>query len=244
MKKLLNRNVRKGERGNVLFLILIAVALFAALSYAVTSSSRSGGSDANSETNLISGATITQYPASVRTAIIRMIVSNNIGSDELMFNPPAQYGDVGYVTTQGVFHPDGGGATFAPAPADVVIGSTPQDWVFNAENEIYFVGVSGTTEDTVITASADIIAFLPNVQRNICERINEELGVGAPPVESGIDISTEMENTTGILSAAGGGTIGDYTVSAGTASDLNAQPYGCFQQPAGTYNYYHVLVER
>ncbi|HEY8190982.1 MAG TPA: hypothetical protein VIG74_01055, partial [Alphaproteobacteria bacterium] len=62
---------RKGERGNVLFLILIAVALFAALSYAVTQSSRSGGGDANSETNLINSATLTQYPAGLRTSIIR-----------------------------------------------------------------------------------------------------------------------------------------------------------------------------
>ena len=68
-------NKRSGERGNVLFLILIAVALFAALSYAVTQSTRSGSGDASGETNLISSAQLTQYPAGIRTSIVRMIIA-------------------------------------------------------------------------------------------------------------------------------------------------------------------------
>src|ERR1039458_1324840 len=60
------------ESGNVLFLILIAVALFAALSYAVTQSSRSGSTESTGEKSLISSSTLTQYPAGVRTDIIRM----------------------------------------------------------------------------------------------------------------------------------------------------------------------------
>ena len=84
---IMTHNQKNLERGNVLFLILIAVALFAALSYAVTQSSRSGGGDATDETNAVNAASITQYPTGVRTAILRMTID---GTDvtTIEFNDP------------------------------------------------------------------------------------------------------------------------------------------------------------
>lgn len=237
---------RHAEKGNVLFLILIAVALFAALSYAVTSSSRSGGGDVNKESNLVKSSQITQYPASVRTSIIRMIVSSGVSVDELEFNRPSQFGNCLTGFEDCVFHPSGGNATFVPAPADVVTGSTPQAWVFNGENEINLVGTT-TGGDAPTSSTADIIAFLPNVQKAICEKINDELGIagGTVPIESNLDVTTEMINTTGaaggkvgLVSAASGGTIG------GDVTTLDSQAFGCFQMPANTYYYYHVLIEQ
>ncbi len=230
------------ERGNVLFLILIAVALFAALSYAVTQSSRSGGGDANSETNLINSAQVTQYPASVRTAIIRMMVSNSIDISTLEFNPPSDFADC---TTDAacVFHPGGGGATFVPASADVIVSGNPQPWVFNGENEVNFVGTTGTV-DAVTTTTADIMAIVSGVNRTICERINEELGISSVPTDSNIDVLSNMGAGSAGTWVAGlangpGGTIGE-----GAASALDGQAFGCFQQPASTYHYYHVLIEQ
>ena len=74
----------KSQRGNALFLILIAVALFAALSYAVTNSGR-GGSGIDKEQAEIAAAQILQYISSIDTAIQRMRVINGCGESEFNF---------------------------------------------------------------------------------------------------------------------------------------------------------------
>src|SRR5690606_5024544 len=95
---------RKGERGNALFLILIAVALFAALSYAVTQSGRGGGTIDN-ETALINASQITQFPAAVRTAVTRMVLTGTAVSG-LNFDA---VGGTGTDVETAVFNPSGGG---------------------------------------------------------------------------------------------------------------------------------------
>src|SRR5262245_7206132 len=133
---------RRGESGNVLVLLLIAVALFAALSYAVTQSSRSGGGDATSEKSLVSAAQLTQYPAGIRTSIVRMLI-NGVDVNSLVFNTPADFGagkDVDDTSTDpadvaivksAVFHPLGGGATYSAGPADLMLSSQQTDWIFS-----------------------------------------------------------------------------------------------------------------
>lgn len=72
----------KTEQGNTLFLILIAVVLFAALSYAISSSSRGGG-DISKEAASISAAAIMQFPAAVEMGIFRMRLNGIIPEDKL-----------------------------------------------------------------------------------------------------------------------------------------------------------------
>lgn len=226
---------RRSEAGNVLFLILIAVALFAALSYAVTQSTRSGGGDASRETTLVNSSTITQYPSSVKTAITRMIVSNSIGADELLFDPPSNFTAVEAATSEAdaVFHPTGGGATYSEAPASVMANNNPGTWVYNSENQIADIG---TSSGTTSTTNADIIAFLPGVRQAVCESIHTRLGLTTTiPAVAGIDFATTMDlANTGI--GAGGGIITD--------AALDGQPQGCFISGGTTYVYFHVLVER
>jgi len=245
MQTQINKTIknRYKESGNVLFLILIAVALFAALSYAVTQSSRSGGGDAAGETNLINSAQLTQYPAGIRTSIIRMIV-NGADVNTLEFNTPADYANCTAGFGRCVFHPAGGGATSMMAPGNLMDGGTAGQWIFNGANEINLVGTT-VGGDAPTAATADMIAFLPGITSVLCRRINDELGIGATiPVETNIVFTSASsminpDNATPTSIAGGGGTIGDDVAA------LDGQPFGCFSQVAEGQNvYYHALIEQ
>lgn len=270
MSKKQMKTYRKNERGNVLFLILIAVALFAALSYAVTSSTRSGGGDAGDETSLISSSQVTQYPSSVRTAIIRQIISQNVDPTELEFNPPSAFSNLSSATDSsgvskkiyGVFHPDGGGAVYAKAPPEVMANASPGTWYFSGEFEIENIRTSSDSSGD----GNDIIAFLPGVKNTVCRKINDELGIAdgtdgnetsflaVTNVLAGADLSGSTGGYTDELVSTGSGTSfpsdeDDLGVT-GTAAGLSGQPYGCFVNGTDDddfdddWVYYHVLVER
>lgn len=236
---------RKGEQGNVLFLILIAVALFAALSYAVTQSTRSGGGDANSERSLVSSAALTQYPASLKTAIVRMTVSNNVDVNFLSFDMPSTFSALtnGAANTQqsnAVFHPAGGAATYSRAPREVT--TKVVDWAFNGNNEVALIGTTSGSGSATL-ATADIVAYLPNMQKTVCDKIHSQLGIVAPTTSDAFAVNlTNMQSST--TNASTGGILATTGVKI-TSTKYDGQPQGCIYKDATDgYIYYHVLVER
>ena len=249
------KTTKRGEAGNVLFLILIAVALFAALSYAVTQSTRSGGGDASKEKSLVSSAALTQYPASLKTAITRMNISGGVDIGNLNFAKPGTTIYTNLVndatatsstaqnvrTKNAVFHPEGGGALYTEAPKDVVTLSTNGPWIFNANNEVENIGTTSST--TSVTAStADLMAILPDVTKSICDKIHEQLGINKTTYSTAALNLTNMDTTTsGILSATGGVKVVN---PSGVTDGVSGQPQGCVLLSAGRYAYYHVLLER
>jgi hypothetical protein len=249
---------KQSESGNVLFLILIAVALFAALSYAVTQSSRSGSGEATSEKSLISGAQITQYPAGVRTDIIRMMIDNNISVDQLEFNGPSDFGALtanpSGKFTRSVFHPDGGGATYQMAPADVMDSGSPGQWYYNADWAVANIGTTTGAD----SSGNEMTAFLVGVKQSVCQKIDDALGITTNPIPVLANgATTDFEKTQGtgantasppntfeLFAAAPAGTQCLDTTACGTPGALAGQPFACVQTTDGKYLYYHVLLER
>ena len=75
------------EKGNVLFLILIAVVLFGALSYAVTNSMRTGSSTTEKEQAKLDQAEIDSYTAALNQGKMRLELIN--GCKTIDYTPPA-----------------------------------------------------------------------------------------------------------------------------------------------------------
>jgi len=246
-RKIMNQiKNRKTEQGNVLFLILIAVALFAALSYAVTQSTRSGGGSAEREKSVLSSASLVQYPASLRTSLIRMIL-NGTSVDNLEFNVPSAFGSL-TSNEVGVFHPSGGAAVYQRAPAEVMANSNQADWYFNGSFEIPEIGISGA-------GGNDIIAFLPGVSRSVCVQLNKEVGInitgctmtdgvvpdinGAAVTEANFKVTMDDSYTLPTTDQEDIAGIG------GSCAAFNGQPTGCFNDTVtGEYVIYSVLLER
>ncbi len=260
---MLREACRTGESGNVLFLILIAVCLFAALTYAVTESSRSGGGNASSEANLISSSELTQYMTGIQGTLVRMAVSNSITPDQLLFNPPSDFESSGgqlirdisgadpktnASVRQSVYHPWGGGMPWRQAPKQVMANGAPGTWYFNRNWAVPYVG----------SVNNELTAFLPGISASMCRKINQQLGISPMPVMSASmgpsNTDVEVSQISDPNNIWDPPNIYPYTnappaccpnpMPAVSVGDISSQHYACVDNNDGTYTYYHVLIEQ
>jgi hypothetical protein len=192
------------ERGNALFLILIAVALFAALSYAITQSGRGGG-NASKETNAVYAGQIMQIGDDLKVGVQRMILSGT-PSTSIVTNTPSSNGYAGQGTLNGeanfcttgvacLFAPEGGGVTvpqvprnaFLPAPTPEVTAWSITSYFAGAGSyngfEINGLSPGATGADAAMpgvgtAANDDMVRIFP-LTASVCKAINQGLGFGS-----------------------------------------------------------------
>ena len=246
--------------GNALFIILIAVALFAALSYTVTSSSRNGSS-ISKERGRIIASEIMQYGTELEQAVSSMRVLDGCsdtqisferspfdGSDTAYFNPNAPSNK-----TCHVFHPNGGAVPqndFNNYKPDTI---TQDEFVhFSDRACIKDVGTNGADVSSEITFcdnaedAIDLMIMVRGLEKEVCEAINDAV---ASSVQIPVEINAHSGSTAHTFK-------GEYYNGAGGAEladgegVLNAQPTYCFLSSPITsimpnvYVYYHVLIAR
>lgn len=168
----------KAQKGNALFLILIAVALFAALSYAVTNSSR-GGSGIDKEQAEITAAQILQILSNTDAGLQRFMIIGGYDIDEIdMFSPGlTMTGNTDACTTNecNLFHADGGDVTPPILPSSVIAANaTSCSYINNNQIRPFFllISVEGVESDL-----ADIAVFYCGVDINVCKAINNRMNI-------------------------------------------------------------------
>ncbi len=170
--------IAKNNNGNVLFLILIAVVLFSALSYAITSSSKGGGS-VDKEQNLIHAAQITQAGAGLAVAVQKMVMFGTIAA-----NLDLDTGDNETECTTGVdcvFAAEGGDQLEPYFP------SAAQGTPFYQELSV------GKSISNVGTTAAEILWGVDNISLSLCQQINKGLGFQVSPVPEDTNDSNTIQ---------------------------------------------------
>ena len=240
----------KQQSGNALFLILIAVALFAALSYSITQSGR-GGTDPQKETAMLKASKILAWASSINLAMNRIQLVNGCNIDAVVANNlkgnPATYpgscnlfdiANGGGAVYQQIRDGDAnifGTYTSPPGPGKI-------SNIFNVM-DVYGVG----------TTSGDVILHLFSIPADTCRAINKQVGIttadGEPPLE---DTPYEGGWNNPYSSAPWGGnynvTIGRTQAGGATPNELMGKPVGCYRaaRPGSDmgYHFYYVLSER
>ena len=253
MKTLRENNRFKEQKGSALFIILVAIVLFVALSYTVAEMFRGGNANIISdEKSKLQADEILNYARSLRQATQNLKISNGCSESDISFEN--QY-VLGYEHAPPVankckiFNDAGGGVVYLRPVAewlDLNYATTSPlrgDWFFPGKVCVPGVGNAptglGCNADGVDNEA--IIAVLPYIKQNICIAINNALGVdnpaGTPPVENG---GAWMNDDSKFLGPQ----------TDGERLDQSGQSAGCFEgapgssPPSKSYHFFQVLVPR
>lgn len=247
------------QNGNILFLILLAVVLFAALSYAVTSSMRGGGKDMSAEAAQSSAAQILNTVNLIGATVQRLQLVNNCRDTEINFANnfvrPASYVNNNSPEDKrcNVFDPAGGGAVISKITESALepcntSSSNPQMCGggvlvsergyarFTGNYAIRNIGTSISSSGIMDSTSVELAMLVPKLKKEVCLAINDALGIanpsGNPPSVAGTLFTNVSIFTGTYLSTQNGGPIGQPTACVRDAYDN------------GVYFLYHVLIPR
>lgn len=248
---------RYHQSGNVIFIILIAVALFGALSFAVSQGfSGANTSRITKQQAKAAAAAIIKYATDVEQAISRMQLVNDCADNQVSFErAPFDGSDTDYVNPNApgdfschVFHPNGGAMPYQPPVADYLDGVNTSS---NGYGEYVFINACvngiGTSYDAGPACNSsgndvpyvELVLIMPYVNLEICEALNSQLGFDSTPEQDGGTMWSDAFKFSGSFSATA-----PFLGAVGSSGDFSRCLEGDVDPSSGTYHYYHVLVPR
>jgi hypothetical protein len=234
------------ERGNVVWFILLAIALTAALTITLSRSADKGGQTGDTERNRVQASEILRYATGLERAIDNLALQG-VSESLISFENDSV---AGYANANcpdkksncALFYTGGGSNYMTPRKEwlDTAYKSHALfgQWFITGHTCVEDVGLGDATCNNDGNDNEDLVIFLPFVTEDLCRQINTLLNIsGDPPVETG---TAWDENNTKFTGSFGEGQI----------LNQSGRRSGCFQAgngdepPTGSYTFYHVLLER
>jgi len=218
--------VNKTQSGNVLFMILIAVALFGALGFAVTGMMRgSGGQGVSQEQAKIYAAEIIQYAQSVKDTIRNLQISNDCADEDISFENTEVTGYEQTPSARGeckLFDNSGGGIRFTQLNRN------------DSTKGLYFTGASRVLR--IGSTERDLVLIAHGMDDEICKSLNKNVKINNSDTIPNDNVGYFL--FTGEFSGSSR-IIGD------TAADLEGKAAGCYFHAAENRNeFFYVLIAR
>jgi len=236
---------RRNERGNILFIVLLAIALIGALAIAIQSGSNSESAQIDDEGLAIKATEVQRFASELERAVL-FIARNEVSESDIRFAHPdahADYGDLSADSdpTNQVFHEQGGGATYRTPPSSINNGDS---WEFYGNTALPNVG----------SGAADLVAVLPNVTQQFCDKINALNNQSSQqPTDSG-SVATTASNAGSCVHAGAVGRFDSGTQFYDTPNTTDSASFTtlpakqacvqCTDMTGAPYHFYHVIMAR
>ncbi len=242
--------LRNKESGSAIIWILIAVSLFAALSYAISSSSQTSTSMITDEQAKAYANQIIAYGSAVKSAVKRLQL-RGCKDTEISFenNVVAGYANPNAPSNKSchVFDVAGGGVSWNQPNSSWINRNFSSSNLYNkwiTSGRPIVPGIGKNTCGGGTGNCSELSIFLPYVTKEICIKINETLGVNNPSGEP-------FNETTGICLYDTNKFVGSYGAGScgidnGAVTGKKAACLKTFMASPSTngYIFYTVLIAR
>lgn len=233
---------RRAETGSALFMILMAVALFAALAFTFSRGLQQGSENLSERQADLAAVDILGFAAKAERTVSTMLQARGRSEADLNFDGLNGTYTNTYCSADAckIFSSAGGGVTPVYPMArwldtaqsgELYYGS----WYVTARFCVQDVGPSSTC---VGTSGTDLLLILPFLQQRLCERLNLKLGIPSPvPVIA----------APGAFDATGkfDGAFNPGSQVVWSDAALDGRSAGCFSDTSlGTHHFYQVLIPR
>lgn len=193
------------QNGNILFLILLAVALFVALASAVTASVRGDGRDASAESLAAQIALLENNAMGIRNALLRMTLTGGyepwrIDYSKSGFSYSAPNATCATPACR-LFDPDGGGQTGYVMPVKFRQSVSACPAIAGWAGKFWFrnISVKGIGMDN----KRDLTLLYPGVSDALCVVVNDKHGVAnsgaVPPFDTESNAGCSYKHYEGIM---------------------------------------------